>query len=102
LAWPAVRQVHERTAQRLAEQWKLPPEVTLILSHHHDFVIDGYPHPLGAVVCLADGLATEHGAGIQGEIIQGNVKGAIDVLELNEPVLTRLEQQAREVVQHLD
>ncbi len=66
LVWPAIDTVHERASARMVERWGLPPDIALVVRNHHDVVIDGYAHPLGAVVCLAEHLATTHGAAAMG------------------------------------
>ena len=44
-----------------------PPDVSLVLEHHHHFVINGRAHPLAAVVCSADDLASQARASAGGE-----------------------------------
>jgi putative nucleotidyltransferase with HDIG domain len=63
LIWPAVREVHARAGATLARIWQLPPEVGLVIRHHHEFEIQGYAHPTATVVALADLVATELGVG---------------------------------------
>ena len=67
IAESAVVAVHEEASGMLARTWRLPADVALVLEHHHHFVIDGRTHPLAAVVCLADDLASQAGAPAGGE-----------------------------------
>ena len=62
--WPAVHRMHAEATAQMAKLWGLPPEVQLVLMAHHRVLIDGYPHPLAATVCLADEIAHELGLGI--------------------------------------
>lgn len=63
LIWPAIKECHANAGATLARLWQLPPEVGFVLRQHHDFEIQGHPHPTAAVVALADAAATELGAG---------------------------------------
>ena len=65
--WPGIRAVHQRAGGVLASAWNFPSDVTLVLERHHDFEIDGRPHPLAAVVHLADWAANELGYGFEDE-----------------------------------
>lgn len=61
---PALRDSHEESGAIVAKLWNLPGDVQLVVAHHHQLRIQGHVHPLAAIVCLADGLATEHGRGV--------------------------------------
>ena len=60
----ALQQCHQEASAVVAGLWKLPADVQLVLGHHHDVVIDGFVHPLAAVVALADELTCDLGLGI--------------------------------------
>jgi HD-like signal output (HDOD) protein len=60
----ALQQCHQEASAVVAGLWKLPADVTLVLGHHHDVVIDGFVHPLAAVVALADELTRDLGLGV--------------------------------------
>ncbi len=60
----ALQQCHQEASAVVAGLWKLPADVQLVLGHHHDVVIDGFVHPLAAVVAVADELTRELGMGI--------------------------------------
>ena len=62
--WPAVDRVHQRAAELMASHWGLPAEIKMVLSAHHQVIIQGHPHPLAATVCLADEVAHEVGFGV--------------------------------------
>lgn len=59
--WSAVREVHETASAAVCRAWKLPPDLTLVIAHHHQVSIDGRVHPVAAVLSLADWIAAEHG-----------------------------------------
>lgn len=81
--WPAIRAVHQRAGGILASSWHFPSEVTLVLERHHDFVIDGRPHPLAAVIYLADWAANELGFGFEDEQESDAGTRVLDVLKLD-------------------
>ncbi len=58
-AWPALYDVHEEAAQALCRIWKLPPDVAIVIAHHHASHIGGVVHPLGAVVAIAQFEASQ-------------------------------------------
>jgi len=59
--WPAVHRMHAEASAQMAKLWGLPPDVQLVLKSHHCVLVDGYPHPLAATICLADEIAHELG-----------------------------------------
>jgi HD-like signal output (HDOD) protein len=60
----ALQQCHQEASAVVASLWKLPADVTLVLGHHHDVMIDGFVHPLAAVVAVAEDLTRDVGLGI--------------------------------------
>jgi len=64
LLGPALQQCHQEASGVVAGLWKLPADVQLVLSHHHDVLIDGFVHPLAAVVAIAEELTRGLGLGI--------------------------------------
>ena len=63
--WPAIDGVHAEAGEIMTRLWELPPDVSMVVGAHHRVEIQGFPHPLAATVCLADQLATSHGAGLR-------------------------------------
>lgn len=57
--------LHGAAGQRVAALWNLPLDVQLVLGHHHMPRIDGYAHPLAAIVTIAGALANEHGLRVE-------------------------------------
>ncbi len=62
--WPAIHGAHGEAGALMAKLWDLPAELPWVLGAHHRVEIEGYPHPLAGVVCIADHLAAELGAGL--------------------------------------
>jgi HD-like signal output (HDOD) protein len=62
--WPAVDRVHAQAGEIMAKHWKLPADLRLALSAHHQVLLGGHPHPLAATVALADELAHAGGVGL--------------------------------------
>jgi putative nucleotidyltransferase with HDIG domain len=56
-----VRQTHEEVSGMLVQLWKLPPEISQVVSRHHQAVVTGDAPTLSAVVALADSLAVKLG-----------------------------------------
>lgn len=63
LVWPALKSVHGQAGAALSRIWQLPPEVAIVLRHHHEFELHGRVHPTCAVIALADAIASELGVG---------------------------------------
>jgi HD-like signal output (HDOD) protein len=60
--------VHEEASAILADAWQLNPDIRTVLgSHHHLRSSGGRVHPLAAVVCVSDWIASEAGASMGGE-----------------------------------
>ncbi len=54
-------QLHAEVGRDVCQSWKLPPEIMMIVGHHHEPRIGGHVHPLAAAVLLADQLASQAG-----------------------------------------
>lgn len=98
---PVLREVHESASERLAELWQLPGEIRIIIGHHHSLSYKGMIHPLSAVVCIAESLATELGHGAQEEINPSSVLQAISVLNLSQDTMARLRTSAERLLEQL-
>ena len=59
--------VHEEVSTVLGQAWQLNPDISLVIGSHHQFRIGGRVHPLSAVICVADWVASELGAGVADE-----------------------------------
>ncbi|MCP5070354.1 MAG: HDOD domain-containing protein [bacterium] len=64
ILWPAIHEAHTEAGELMAKLWDMPAELQWVLGAHHRVEIEGYPHPLAAVVCLAEHLAAELGSGL--------------------------------------
>ena len=84
--WPAIHCAHTQAGARIAELWKLPAEVSLAISAHHDVSIGGHDHPLAAAVCIAETLATEAGLGFAPAVQQDVADEALCELALTSTV----------------
>jgi len=62
--WPAIDAAHEEAGALMAILWELPQELPLVIGGHHQLPTDAEAQALGAVVCVADRLAEELGAGL--------------------------------------
>jgi putative nucleotidyltransferase with HDIG domain len=95
---PSIEMVHEEASAILAKSWDLPPDVQLVLSNHHRFVIGGRVHPLAAAVCLADWMAGEIGLASGGEANSDEGKRAGKELRLSDQDLKSLLVEANALV----
>ncbi len=63
-AWPSVMAVHEQASELMAQNWALPPDVSIVLGAHHKVLVGGYPHPMAATILMADDLSRDLGFGL--------------------------------------
>jgi HD-like signal output (HDOD) protein len=98
---PILREVHESASERLAELWQLPGEIRIIIGHHHSLSYKGMIHPLSAVVCVADALATELGHGMQDEVSSSSVLQALSCLKLSRDKMDGLRTSAKVLLEKL-
>ena len=62
--WPAVMAVHEQASALMAQNWGLPPDVCMILGAHHRLLIEGYAHPMAAMIAMANDLSNNLSYGL--------------------------------------
>jgi HD-like signal output (HDOD) protein len=60
-AWPAIGAEHERLSEIMVRLWGLSPTIQHVVGGHHRIVAGDETHPMAAIVCLAEHLATTHG-----------------------------------------
>ncbi len=99
--WMPVAQAHAEAGKALAEVWKLPSEVALVMENHHSFVLGGYPHPSSAVVALADAAAEEAECGFFDEASLEHVDRALSALGLSRDDFPKLVKKAQELAAQL-
>jgi len=99
---------HQEASLVIGALWKLPSDVQAVLGHHHDVQIEGFVHPLAAVVAVAEQLARELGYGV---MLAGTdcdtteelaLARAREALKLDAERLDRLREQARKLVPTFD
>ena len=104
----ALQQCHQEASAVVARIWKLPQDVQLVLGHHHDVVIDKHPHPLAAVVALAEELAREFGMGV---VINGQhcdetsdhaLMHARNAVGFDKPRMERVREEAKRLIATLE
>lgn len=94
---------HEQASRLVATAWKLPADLQIVLGCHHTLLVDGYVHPLAAVVAVAESLGEELGLGVQvgGQGCDQPAAGALErarqALRLDEARLRLLRDQARKL-----
>jgi HD-like signal output (HDOD) protein len=97
-AWPVIRDMHEVASARLAQIWQLPSNVGVVIGHHHSLASKGVVHPLAAIVCVADAIATELGHAFESEIDSDQVARAQTALELTDAQLTGIRRSAERML----
>jgi HD-like signal output (HDOD) protein len=92
--------VHEEASAILAEAWKLNPDIRIVIgSHHHLHASGGRIHPLAAVVCVSDWIASEAGAGLGSESDFTQAEMAAKELRFTKANLAELSAKAREILE---
>lgn len=56
-----IAEMHGEGGRIVAEAWKLPPDVALVIQRHHEPVVDGHPFPGTATLVLAEAVAATCG-----------------------------------------
>jgi len=98
--WPAILRAHEPAGGILGHLWRMPSEVSVVLSSHHR-LSSGSTDVLAAAVGLADWLASDLGFAIAGEVA-AQPRDAMRMLGLSDDVLADIKTQARGVVARID
>jgi putative nucleotidyltransferase with HDIG domain len=99
---------HQEASMVIATLWKLPADVQLVVGHHHDVTIQGFVHPLAAVVAVAEQLARELGFGVMmaGSDCDGTEELAVararDALKLDKAGLDRVREEAKKLAATFD
>jgi putative nucleotidyltransferase with HDIG domain len=93
---PPILRVHESAGGILGHLWKLPPDVTRVISSHHNLppVRD---NAMAAAVAIADWIAAELGFVVPGER-EALPKDAARLLGLSETVLGDIKAQVRGIL----
>jgi HD-like signal output (HDOD) protein len=95
----ALDAVHEEASAILAEAWKLNPDIRFVIGSHHHVRTNGRVHPLAAVVCVSDWIASEVGAGMGHESDAMQAEDAAKELRFTPANLTELTHRAREILE---
>ncbi len=98
--WPAIRAAHERAAEVLGNVWKLPPDVTRVISHHHQAKVDGVPHPLSQVIAIAEMIATNAGFGMEDEGPE-DARAACSALGISDELYAELVKESKKVLERI-
>ncbi len=99
--WPAILRAHEPAGGILGHLWRLPNEITLVMSSHHGINSRGKDNVLAAAVCVADWIATDLGYLVPGEV-SGRPHDAMRLLGLSDLTIADIMVQARGVVARID
>jgi HD-like signal output (HDOD) protein len=102
LVWPAIEEIHETASGILCRSWKLPPDVALVVEHHHVPRIGGMIHPFAAALCVSDALASDLGYGLPHEQTRTGYDDALKALGLDKGAITSLLPDARAAVAHIE
>jgi HD-like signal output (HDOD) protein len=62
--WPALDTMHAAASEVMTGLWELPAEIRMVVGAHQQVLIEGYAHPLAAIVCVANELAHDLGFGV--------------------------------------
>jgi len=95
----ALDAVHEEASAILAEAWKLNPDIRFVIGSHHHFRSNGRVHPLAAVVCVSDWIASRAGAGMGSESDPMQGEDAAKELHFTRSNLDELAARAKELLE---
>ena len=95
----ALQTVHEEASAVLADAWNLHPEVRLVIGIHHHFQQGRRIHPMAAVLCVADWVASEAGTAIGTEVDASRAEEAREHLGFSKQVMSDLASRARETLE---
>jgi HD-like signal output (HDOD) protein len=95
----ALEVVHEEASAVLADAWNLHPEVRLVIGIHHHFQQGRRIHPMAAVLCVADWVASGAGTAVGTEVDASRAKEACEHLGFSQQVMTDLAARARETLE---
>lgn len=90
----AVLEIHEEVGTMLCRHWKLPPDIEIVIGHHHSCTIDGHVHPLTAAMAVAEALAAEAGFGFEGDTQPVVPEVAVKALGLTPKTLNLIRSEA--------
>jgi putative nucleotidyltransferase with HDIG domain len=97
--WPAIVEAHAEASSLLCSRWKLPADVVTIVGAHHTIRVGEHPHPMAAVIAIAEHLAVEMGFGDRTEVGDYGVPAlALEVLGLDFGRVAALRDKARMAV----
>jgi HD-like signal output (HDOD) protein len=99
--WPAILRAHEPAGGILGHLWRLPSEINVVVSSHHNPNLKLKDNVLAAAVCLADWIAAELGYSVPGEVLD-KPRAAMAALGLSDVTLNDIKLQARGVVARID
>jgi HD-like signal output (HDOD) protein len=94
----ALEVVHEEASAILADTWGLHAEIRAVIGIHHQFKQGNRIHPLAAVLCVADWIASEAGTAIGTECDPRRADEAARHLGFSQRTLIDLGGRAREIL----
>lgn len=100
--WPVVVECEGEAAVVIANSWKLPPEVRTVLSNRRHLSVEGEPNPMIAAVLLAESIATALGEGSEPHVNQSTVDQARALLNIDDSVMSELNEYATRVIERLE
>ena len=101
IAWPAILEVHAEISGMLTQAWRLPPDVTLVVQHHHSLRSGGFAHPVACAIAVAEWLACEQGFSLYGENADTRPESELALLGVTEPMLHQLRTDATSIAQRM-
>ncbi|MGQ0721720.1 MAG: HDOD domain-containing protein [Candidatus Eiseniibacteriota bacterium] len=93
---------HAAIGQRISELWRFPPAIGDAIAYHHEPSEAAEPYrPLACIVCLADALASPSVGTCYSAAEADRVEWAARYLDLAEPVIDAIREQALASVETL-
>ncbi|MDD9946744.1 MAG: HDOD domain-containing protein [Myxococcales bacterium] len=108
--WPALTEAHAEASGYLARLWKLDKELELVVAKHHQGEGSDLPHPLVAVLAVAEHLATEAGHAVLADdegldafevVSEERLEGSLKMLGVNDATLRALQKEASQTLDQM-
>lgn len=109
LLWEPLREAHAEASGFLVKRWKLDQDLQLIVSNHHERGLAKLPHPLIAVLSVAERLAVEAGYAVTiaesdeplERVSEEQFDQALQTLGLNDAMLASVRKEAETALERI-
>ena len=103
-----IEKMHGPMSELVCKLWDLPKDIQMVVGHHSNPNIQGYSHPLAAIVCIGQLLAQNLGAGVSYASVQFGhsthevIDASWETLGLNDQQQALIAKAAAEIYMKLE